>query len=80
MQYIADALVEFEFTGRPRARATSDDSAASPHGAFPARGDDAWIAISVTTEQEWCALLAQPFGLGLIDVLAAIGGLGVSHG
>ena len=58
MQYIADALVEFEFTGRPRARATSDDSAASPHGAFPARGDDAWIAISVTTEQEWCALLA----------------------
>ena len=58
MQYIADALVEFEFTGRPRARATSDGSAMAPHGAFPARGDDAWVAISVATEQQWRALLA----------------------
>lgn len=58
MQYIADALVEFEFTGRPRARATSDDSALAPHGAFPARGDDAWVAISVATEPQWRALLA----------------------
>jgi crotonobetainyl-CoA:carnitine CoA-transferase CaiB-like acyl-CoA transferase len=58
MQYIADALVEFEFTGRPRARATSDDSAMAPHGAFPAQGDDAWIAISVATEDQWRALVA----------------------
>ena len=58
MQYIADALVEFEITERRRKRATVDDSAAAPHGAFPARGDDAWIAISVTTEQQWHALLA----------------------
>ena len=58
MQYIADALVEFEFTGRPRARATSDGSAMAPHGAFPARGDDAWVALSVATEQQWRALLA----------------------
>jgi crotonobetainyl-CoA:carnitine CoA-transferase CaiB-like acyl-CoA transferase len=58
MQYIADALVEFEFTGRSRARATSDGSAMAPHGAFPARGDDAWVAISVATEQQWRALLA----------------------
>ena len=57
MQYIADALVELEFTGRPRARATSDDSAMAPHGAFPTRGDDAWIALSVATEEQWCALL-----------------------
>ncbi|MGZ6211227.1 MAG: CaiB/BaiF CoA transferase family protein [Candidatus Binataceae bacterium] len=57
MQYIADALVELGFTGRPRARATSDDSAMAPHGAFPTRGDDAWIALSVATEEQWCALL-----------------------
>jgi len=58
MQYIADALVEFELTGRPRARATIDDSATAPHGAFPARGEDAWVALSVTTEEQWHALLA----------------------
>jgi len=58
MQYIADALIEFELTGRPRERATVDDSAAAPHGAFPARGEDAWVALSVETEQQWRALLA----------------------
>jgi crotonobetainyl-CoA:carnitine CoA-transferase CaiB-like acyl-CoA transferase len=58
MQYIADALIEFEFTGRPRERATSDDSAMAPHGAFPARGEDAWVALSVATEEQWRALLA----------------------
>ena len=57
MQYIADALVEFELTGRPRERATVDDSSAAPHGAFPARGEDAWVALSVETEEQWRALL-----------------------
>jgi crotonobetainyl-CoA:carnitine CoA-transferase CaiB-like acyl-CoA transferase len=58
MQYIADALIEFEFTGRRRERATIDDSAMAPHGAFPARGEDAWVALSVATEEQWRALLA----------------------
>jgi crotonobetainyl-CoA:carnitine CoA-transferase CaiB-like acyl-CoA transferase len=58
MQYIADALIEFEFTGRPRARATCDDSAMAPHAAFPTRGEDAWLALSVATEQQWQALVA----------------------
>lgn len=58
MQYIADALIEFEFTGRTRDRATVDDSAMAPHGAFPARGEDAWVALSVATEPQWHALLA----------------------
>ena len=58
MQYIADALVEFDLTGRSRERATVDDSAAAPHGAFPARGEDAWVALSVATEEQWRALLA----------------------
>ena len=58
MQYIADALIELEFTGRRRERATSDDSAMAPHGAFPARGEDAWVALSVATEEQWRALLA----------------------
>jgi crotonobetainyl-CoA:carnitine CoA-transferase CaiB-like acyl-CoA transferase len=58
MQYIADALIELEFTGRRRERATSDDSAMAPHGAFPARGEDAWVTVSIATEGQWRALLA----------------------
>jgi crotonobetainyl-CoA:carnitine CoA-transferase CaiB-like acyl-CoA transferase len=58
MQYIADALIEFEFSARVRERATNDDPAMAPHGAFPARGDDAWITISVASEEQWRALVA----------------------
>ncbi|HVA40141.1 MAG TPA: CoA transferase, partial [Candidatus Binataceae bacterium] len=58
MQYIADALVEFEFTGRVRERATNDDPVMAPHGAFPARGDDAWVTISVASDEQWRALAA----------------------
>jgi crotonobetainyl-CoA:carnitine CoA-transferase CaiB-like acyl-CoA transferase len=56
MQYIADALIECEFTGGVRERAANDDPAMAPHGAFPARGDDAWITISVATDEQWRAL------------------------
>jgi crotonobetainyl-CoA:carnitine CoA-transferase CaiB-like acyl-CoA transferase len=58
MQYIADALMEFDLTGRVRERAANDDPAMAPHGAFPAHGDDEWITISVATEEQWRALVA----------------------
>jgi len=56
MQYIADALLEFDLTGHSRSRATCDDSPAAPHGAFPARGKDSWVTISIETESQWRAL------------------------
>jgi crotonobetainyl-CoA:carnitine CoA-transferase CaiB-like acyl-CoA transferase len=31
---------------------------AAPHGAFPARGDDAWVAIATWTDEEWAKLAA----------------------
>jgi crotonobetainyl-CoA:carnitine CoA-transferase CaiB-like acyl-CoA transferase len=30
----------------------------APHGAFPARGDDAWVAIATWTDEEWAQLAA----------------------
>jgi benzylsuccinate CoA-transferase BbsF subunit len=36
---------------------------AAPHGAFPCRGEDRWIAIACTSDQEWRALrsaMAEP--------------------
>lgn len=32
---------------------------ASPHDAFPARGDDQWIAIAATSEEQWQALCRE---------------------
>jgi len=34
-------------------------SEAAPHGVFPTRGDDRWIAISVFTDEEWQGLVAE---------------------
>jgi crotonobetainyl-CoA:carnitine CoA-transferase CaiB-like acyl-CoA transferase len=34
----------------------------APHGAFPARGDDAWVAIATWTDEEW-AQLASVIGV-----------------
>ncbi len=35
----------------------------APHGYFPCRGDDAWLALSVRSEEEWqalCRVMARP--------------------
>jgi benzylsuccinate CoA-transferase BbsF subunit len=37
--------------------------AISPHGVYPSRGDDAWIAISASTGAEWTALCRAVPGL-----------------
>jgi benzylsuccinate CoA-transferase BbsF subunit len=38
-------------------RAIGDrDTAAAPHGVYPAAGDDAWVAIACTGDPEWSAL------------------------
>lgn len=55
--FIADAFMEFSLNGRTRTATTNDDPARAPHGAFPARGDDAWVTISVGSDDQWRVLL-----------------------
>lgn len=41
----------------------SHDGASAPCGCFRSRGDDAWIALAITSDDEWarlCALLERP--------------------
>src|SRR5262249_29811610 len=42
----------------------------APHGAFPARGDDAWVAIATWTDEEW-AQLARVIGVSDASLAAA---------
>lgn len=60
MQMVGPAFMDYAFNGRsagpmgnrhPRA-------AAVPHGVFPCAGDDRWIAIAVTSDEAWQALVA----------------------
>jgi benzylsuccinate CoA-transferase BbsF subunit len=60
MQMVGPAFMDYAFNGRsggplgnrhPRA-------AAAPHGVFPCAGDDRWIAIAVTSDDMWRALVS----------------------
>ena len=38
----------------------------APHGCYPCRGDDAWVAIAVDSDDEWRALTRAPGPAGLV--------------
>jgi crotonobetainyl-CoA:carnitine CoA-transferase CaiB-like acyl-CoA transferase len=57
--FIGDAWLEYELTGRVRGPTGNRHPLHAPHGIYPARGDDQWLAISVTTDAEWQALAAE---------------------
>jgi len=55
--FIADVFMDFSLNGRSRAAATNYDPARAPHGCFPARGEDAWVTISIGSDDQWRALV-----------------------
>lgn len=55
-QIVADALMDFAMNGRERQRAGNDHPWMAPHDTYPCRGEDAWIAIAVETDEQFRAL------------------------
>lgn len=67
-QYIDLSMVEATLCGLPEAtmdysmnrnqpsRRGNSDAVLAPHGCFPADGEDAWVALTVSDEQEWAGL------------------------
>jgi len=55
---IGPTLLDWQVNGREFTRAgnVSPYLQAGPHGLYPARGDDRWIALAVFTQEEWEAL------------------------
>jgi benzylsuccinate CoA-transferase BbsF subunit len=58
VQQLLPALVRQQVTGKPLQRSGNRVADAAPHGVFPCRGDDRWIAIEVRSDSEWNALCA----------------------
>lgn len=52
------AVIRYSVTGERPARQGNRVPWAAPHGVYPCRGDDTWIAISARTEPEWASLAA----------------------
>jgi benzylsuccinate CoA-transferase BbsF subunit len=56
-------ILEYTANGRVAKRAGNRSADWVPHGVFPCRGDDRWIAIAVTSDEEWralCGVMDQP--------------------
>jgi benzylsuccinate CoA-transferase BbsF subunit len=54
---LGPAMLEYTVNGRDRLRQGNRHDRHSPHGVFPCAGDDRWIAIAVTSDEEFRSLL-----------------------
>ena len=57
IQFLAPILLDRQITGRNRERRGNLHSVYCPHGVYPCKGEDRWIAIAVTSDEEWAALI-----------------------
>ena len=53
---IPEAILDYSVNGRIAERIGNQDALMSPHGCYPCKGDDNWIAIAVSTDDQWRAL------------------------
>ncbi len=60
---IPEILLDYAANGRTPERIGNADPVMAPHGCYPCRGDDRWIAIAVGDDFEWqglCRVLGRP--------------------
>ena len=53
---IPEAMLDRSVNGRTSERQGNQDTLLSPHGCYPCKGNDKWIAIAVSTDEQWRAL------------------------
>jgi benzylsuccinate CoA-transferase BbsF subunit len=53
---LSEAIVRCSATGEVMTRAGNRAENAAPHGIYPCRGEERWIAIAVSCDEEWRAL------------------------
>ena len=53
---LPEVTMEYVMNGRIRPRMGNRDAIMAPHGCYPCKGNDKWVAIAVGTDEEWKAL------------------------
>tara|TARA_B100002003_G_scaffold251892_1_gene298568 strand:+ start:4077 stop:6611 length:2535 start_codon:yes stop_codon:yes gene_type:complete len=64
---LPEALMDFSMNRRKHGPLGNADPMYAPHGLYPCLGDDSWVAIAVTSDEQWrslCSIVEQP---GLAD-------------
>src|SRR6516164_4799370 len=62
LHFLGPALLDCAANGRLAQGLGNDDPNYAPHGVYPARGEDRWVAIACLTEEHWrrlCSLLGR---------------------
>jgi crotonobetainyl-CoA:carnitine CoA-transferase CaiB-like acyl-CoA transferase len=67
MWLLAPAVLEGQLTGGAPSRSGNDDPNHAPHGVYPAAGEDRWVAVACTADEQWPPLAAA---LGRPDLAA----------
>ncbi len=64
LHFSSPVLLDWTVNGRERVRMGNRDPVAAPHGAYPCKGEDRWIAIACFTGEQWHGLsgLMEPTG------------------
>jgi crotonobetainyl-CoA:carnitine CoA-transferase CaiB-like acyl-CoA transferase len=63
IHFLGPAILEYTVNGHAPTRQGNISPACAPHGAYPAAGDDKWVAIAATNDAEWqalCSALGHP--------------------
>ena len=53
MRFLAPAILDYTVNGRVQTRRGNSSLACAPHGVYPAAGDDRWVAIAATNDEQW---------------------------
>jgi benzylsuccinate CoA-transferase BbsF subunit len=54
--FLAEAVMDYTMNRRLPERMGNRDKLMAPHGCYKCRGEDSWVAIAVSSEDEWAAL------------------------
>ncbi len=63
LHFLGPALLDYVVNSRVQGRTGNGDSTMAPHGVYPAAGDDRWVAVAVTNDEQWralCEVMARP--------------------
>jgi crotonobetainyl-CoA:carnitine CoA-transferase CaiB-like acyl-CoA transferase len=55
---IGDSLLDYTINGTAPTRSGNDEPGVAPHNCYRCRGEDQWVSIAVTTDEQWAAFVA----------------------
>lgn len=61
--HLPEAIMEYTLNGRIAVRMGNRDQVMAPHGCYRCQGNDKWVAIAVTNDEEWrafCVAIGSP--------------------